>query len=104
MLSRLNRFDDPDKLAREIENEVLRQPDGGDLVPGTGGVRKIRVGDGTRGRGKRGGVRVLLLDLPHIQKTHLLFVLAKGEAQDISAEEKKEILQLVTWLKKESKL
>lgn len=36
---------------------LLEQPDAGPIVPGSGGVRKVRWG--LRGRGKRGGIRVI---------------------------------------------
>jgi hypothetical protein len=38
-----------DPLLRAIEDELLRNPDAGDLVRGAGGVRKLRVGDPERG-------------------------------------------------------
>lgn len=101
--SRLAEFNDFDEKAREIENVILNNPEVGDIVPGTGGVRKFRMADESRGKGKRGGIRVLFLDLPHVEKTHLLFLLKKGESEDISADEKKMIRELVTTLKKESK-
>lgn len=100
---RLAEFDDPDLKSRQIENEILDNPEVGDIVPGTGGVRKFRFADESRGKGKRGGIRVLYLDLPHVEKAHLLFLLRKGESDDIAADEKKVIRDLVAVLKKESK-
>lgn len=100
---RLAEFDDSEAKSREIENEILNNLEVGDIVPGTGGVRKFRLADESRGKGKRGGIRVLYLDLPHVEKTHLLFLLKKGDAADISADEKKVIRELVANLKKESK-
>ncbi len=100
---RLAEFDDGEAKSRQIENEILSNPEVGDVVQGTGGVRKFRLADESRSKGKRGGIRVLYLDLPHIEKTHLLFLLKKGEAQDITADEKKFIRELVITLKRESK-
>jgi hypothetical protein len=100
---RLAEFGDAEAKAREIENVILDSPDVGDIVPGTGGVRKLRLVDESRGKGKRGGIRVLFLDLPHVAKTHLLFLLQKGEVEDITPDEKKAIRDLVVILKKESK-
>ena len=96
-------FDDSETISRRIENEILNSPEVGDIVPGTGGVRKFRLADESRGKGKRGGIRVLYLDLPHVEKTHLLFLLRKGDADDIATDEKKMIRNLVMVLKKESK-
>ena len=100
---RLVEFADSDAKAREIENVILDNPEVGDLVPGTGGVRKFRMADESRGKGKRGGIRILFLDLPHVEKTHLLFLIKKNEADDITADEKTAIRELVAILKRESK-
>ena len=98
-----NEFENSDDLSRLIENEILKNPETGDIVQGTGGVRKFRVADETRGKGKRGGLRVLYLDLPHVAKVYLLFILKKGEADNIGTDDKKLIKQLVSKLKEESR-
>jgi hypothetical protein len=38
---------------------LMRYPEAGALIPGTGGLRKLRFGDERRGKGKRGGLRVI---------------------------------------------
>jgi hypothetical protein len=101
--SRLAEFSDSDAKAGEIENVILNNPEAGDIVPGTGGVRKFRLADESRGKGKRGGIRVLFLDLSHVEKSHVLFLLKKGESEDIRPDEKKLIRELVATLKRESK-
>jgi hypothetical protein len=57
-----------------LEQSILADPQAGDLVPGTGGLRKIRLGQRAVGRGKRGGVRVYYLDLPRRAVTYLLAI------------------------------
>ena len=103
MSRRLTEFADSEAKARQIENAILANLEIGDIVPGTGGVRKFRLADETRSKGKRGGLRIFYLDLPHVEKTHLIFLLKKGEAEDLAPDEKKAIRELVTILKKESK-
>lgn len=100
---RLAEFDDAGLIAHQIENAILANFEVGDVVPGTSGVRKFRLADESRGKGKRGGIRVFYLDLPHVGKTHLLFLLKKSEAADISSDEKKMIRELVAILKRESR-
>ena len=39
---------------RELQLALLENPEAGDVEPGTGGLRKVRLGDPTRGKGKRG--------------------------------------------------
>ncbi|MDR6928665.1 hypothetical protein J2Y56_004727 [Pseudomonas sp. BE134] len=48
-----------DDLFRSFQLELLRNPEAGDLIEGTGGLRKIRFRDQRRGKGKRGGIRVI---------------------------------------------
>jgi hypothetical protein len=69
------------------------EPACGDLIPGTGGLRKIRVGRG--GMGKRGGARVVYFF--HDAETPILLVAvyAKNEKSDLSAAEKKEFAGLL---------
>ena len=51
----------------ELQLELLRNPSAGDVIEGTGGLRKMRFIDRRRGKGKRGGLRVIFyLSLIHI--------------------------------------
>jgi hypothetical protein len=66
---------------------IAYEPTRGDLIPGTGGLRKVRVGRG--GGGKRGGARVTYYfynaDFPLV----LMALYAKNEKADLSARDKK---------------
>jgi hypothetical protein len=68
---------------------VAFDPTCGDLIPGAGGLRKVRVGRG--GSGKRGGARVIYYfyngDFPAV----LMALYAKNEKADLSARDKKEL-------------
>jgi hypothetical protein len=44
---------------RALQRALLENPELGDVMPGTGGFRKIRWEDPRRGKGKRGGLRVI---------------------------------------------
>lgn len=85
----------------QIQMEMLRNPAAGSVMPGTGGLRKIRIADEGRGKGKRGGYRVIYLDLPEAARTHLLALYDKGEKGDISADEKRLLCTLAEKIKKE---
>lgn len=95
----LKRQSNPDGLQRMVEDRILEDPTCGDLVPGTGGLRKFRLADGSRGKGSRGGFRIYFLDLPHVERTYLLVLFDKDQKDDISAHEKKAIRLLVQKLK-----
>lgn len=88
---------------KEIQTEVLKNPEGGRIIQGTGGLRKLRVGDTGRGKGKRGGFRIIYLDLPHVERTHLVALYDKDEKEDISKDEKKALKALVEQIKREAR-
>lgn len=85
-----------------LEQSILVDPQAGDLVPGTGGLRKIRLGQPKVGRGKRGGVRVYYLDLPRRGVTHLVAIFGKREKSDLSPAERRIVAALVKQLKEET--
>lgn len=84
-----------------LEQDILAEPEVGDLVPGTGGLRKVRLGQRGVGRGKRGGARVHYLDLPARGVTHLVALFGKREKSDLSPSERRLVAVLVGQLKKE---
>lgn len=86
---------------RELQLMLVDQPEAGDLDPGTGGLRKVRVRDPTRGKGKRGGARVHYLWLSRQSMIYLLFVYAKNEATTLSPDEKRQLGLVVDAIKRE---
>jgi hypothetical protein len=64
-----------DEVLREIQEDLLRNPEKGDVAQGLGGIRKARTSNPTRGKGKRGGYRYMHLYLKHRDHVHLLFLL-----------------------------
>ena len=48
-----------DKAFRGLQNAMVKDPEAGDVITGTGGLRKVRHGDATRGKGKGGGLRII---------------------------------------------
>jgi len=48
-----------DESFRLLQNVLMDNPEAGDLIEGTGGLRKVRHADEKRGKGKRGGLRVI---------------------------------------------
>ena len=91
-----------DDLVR-LELEIMANPETGDLVQGTGGLRKVRLGQKARGRGKRGGCRVLFLDLPHVAITHLVAIFGKREKIDLTPAERSALAVMVRTIKKETR-
>ena len=87
---------------RGLQLELLDNPEAGDVEPGTAGLRKIRLGDPTRGKGKRGGARVHYLWLPHRGRIYLMFVYGKNEASNLTADQKKQLREVVGHIKRSS--
>ena len=73
----------------ELQNRLAANPNLGDLMPGTGGFRKARWTDPARGKGRRGGLRIIYYYFPADQRIWLMAVYSKGEASDLTPREKK---------------
>jgi len=86
-----------------IQRDLQKNPESGDLVQGLGGIRKARIGNPGRGKGKRGGFRYLYLYLENRGRIHLLFLLDKDEQVDLSNDERKALRALVAAIKQSSK-
>ena len=48
-----------DAAYARLQQAMMRHPEAGDVIEGTGGLRKLRFADARRGKGKRGGLRVI---------------------------------------------
>lgn len=86
-----------------IQGELLERLESSPVIPGTGGLRKLRVSNASKGKGKRGGYRVIYLDLPEVKRTYLLGLYGKGDKADLSQDEKKILKGLVERLKREAR-
>lgn len=79
----------------ELQAALVLQPELGDLIPNSGGLRKLRWVESRRGRGKRGGVRVIYYWYSPQELIYLLLLYSKGEKDDLSAEEKRALRRLI---------
>ncbi|MGH7247431.1 MAG: addiction module toxin RelE [Pseudomonadota bacterium] len=61
---------------------IACEPNGGDLIPGSGGLRKRRIP--LPGRGKSGGAHIITLHLGERFPVYAVFVYAKNERADLS--------------------
>lgn len=84
----------------EFERYLVENPNSGVVIPGLGGIRKIRLKGADKG--KRGGFRVDYLDIPSAGWLYLLVIYSKNENVDLNPAEKKMIKQLAEKLKKEA--
>lgn len=84
---------------RQLQLTLMIAPDAGRLDPGTGGLRKIRMSDPNRAKGKRSGARVHYLWLPHARRIYLLYVYRKDDTTTLTAGQKRVLQQLVRSIK-----
>ena len=86
-----------DERYRELQNFLLEQPLSGDVIHGTGGLRKLRWS--ANGKGKRGGIRTIYLYITQKSHIHFLTLYAKNEVSDLTSDEKKILKRIVEELK-----
>ena len=78
---------------RLLQLALVARPDVGKVIPGTGGLRKLRWAVG--GRGKRGGARVIYFWHPARQQLLMLFAFAKNEADNLTMAQKRALRRVV---------
>ena len=76
---------------------IARNPKAGDVIPETGGVRKVRWG--RAGTGRRGGARVIYFYHDVDRPIYLLMAYAKARHENLTPEEKRNVRRLVAILK-----
>lgn len=74
---------------RALQNELTANPKLGDVMPGTGGFRKLRWADVRRGKGRRGGLRIIYYYFASDDQIWLLTLYDKDESPDLTASEKR---------------
>jgi hypothetical protein len=73
----------------------MENPEAGDVIEGTGGLRKARHPDPRRGKGKRGGLRVIYYWWNGKRQFWLFTLYDKDEMADLSAKERKALRDML---------
>ncbi|MBI5898992.1 MAG: type II toxin-antitoxin system RelE/ParE family toxin [Rhodocyclales bacterium] len=84
-----------DEGLRALQNTLMENPEAGDVIEGTGGLRKVRHADPRRGKGKRGGLRVIYYWWDSRRQFWLFTLYDKDEMDDLSAKEKKALKDML---------
>ena len=79
----------------ELQNALMANPWAGDLISGTGGLRKLRWLDNRRGKGKRGGMRVIYFFWNGHDQFWLFTLYDKDEMNDLSSEQRAQLKQMI---------
>lgn len=92
-----------DEEYKDFQIKIAEYPNLGDVIPGCGGIRKIRWAQKSKLHGKRGGLRIFYLYLEQLNHIYLLAVLEKGEKEDLSSKEKAILKDLAIRIKRSAK-
>lgn len=84
-----------DANLRVLQALLLQRPDAGDVIPETGGLRKLRFGDPRRGKGKRGGLRVIYYWWVAGDQIWLFTLYGKDEADDLTVQQRRTLAHLL---------
>lgn len=83
---------DDDQYTR-LQHHLTIHPDAGDLIEGTGGLRKVRVAMASRG--KSGGARVIYYYFGQHARIGMLLMYAKNERDDLTPEQRATLRKIV---------
>lgn len=78
----------------ELQNSIMEYPTRAPVIPGTGGIRKMRFAPSSVLHGKRGGFRVCFLIIEESHIVVLILIYPKTEKDDLNPEEKKTLKEL----------
>jgi mRNA-degrading endonuclease RelE of RelBE toxin-antitoxin system len=84
-----------DEAYRLLQCELMENPTAGAVIEGTGGLRKLRQTDPRRGKGKRGGLRVIYYWFLGLDQFWLFTVYDKDQADDLTPAQRKLLKQLL---------
>jgi len=88
-----------DKDLIPLEKYLSENPDAGDVIQGTGGLRKLRWAIPANKKGKSGGIRILYLNIIIHTKIYMLDLFPKSEKENLTDAEKNVLKKLTTKLK-----
>ena len=90
-MNQIDRLGKPlsDEVLSAIENDLLNDPERGNIIQGTSGARKARIADPVRQKGKRGGFRYIYVYFQAFSRIYLILFYGKDVKDDLSKAEKK---------------
>lgn len=86
-----------DEHLRELEVFLCEHPDAGDMIKGTGGLRKLRWA--LPGKGKSGSIRTLYVDFAYFEQIYMITCFKKNVQENLSQAERKQIKAVINEIK-----
>ena len=83
----------PDEAYGDLQSEIVKRPDAGVLIPGSGGIRKLRWG--YQGQGKRGGLRIIYYWAVAQEQVLMLLIYPKNVQDNLSPSQLRALRQIV---------
>ena len=80
---------------RALQNILMANPEAGDVIEATGGLRKMRLADARRGKGKRGGLRVIYYWWDAGLQFWLFAAYDKDTTDDLSPQQRKTLKAMI---------
>ena len=84
-----------DEAFRDLQKQLMKDPEAGDPIPDTGGLRKLRFADKRRSKGKRGGLRVIYYWWDAGMQFWLFTVYDKEEMADLTPPQRKALKTMI---------
>ena len=78
-----------------LQRLLMLNPEAGDVIPATGGLRKLRFVDGRRGKGKRGGLRVIYYWWDGGSQFWLFTLYDKNEMSDLTKHQRQALKEMI---------
>ena len=82
-----------DEEYRLLQAHLVNKPDVGKVIPGSGGMRKLRWS--AKGHGRRGGIRVIYYWFISKDIILLLFAYSKNEQDDLTKEQLRQLKKII---------
>jgi hypothetical protein len=92
-----------DEVLSSLQRDLMNDPESGDVIPACGGLRKVRIADSRRGKGKCGGARVIYLHVPEAHVVYFITVYGKDQKDDLSPGDMRLYRQLAAILKQRAR-
>ncbi len=104
-MSQIDKLGKPlsDEVLSAIENDLLQHPERGDVIKGTSGARKGRIGNPSKRKRKSGGFRYIYVYFEEHERIYLFYFYEKNAQDDLTDEQTKMLAKVVKRTKDNSK-
>lgn len=80
---------------RKLQQNLLSNPESGVVMPRTGGFRKMRLADPKRGKGRRGGLRIIYYWFSQHKQFWMFTIYNKDEMENLTSEQEKQLKNVI---------